>query len=310
MKTKNYKVASLFSGIGGFELGFESSGFETMFQCEKDEFCNKVLEKHWPNIPRSNDITKLDPATIPFSHVWTAGFPCQDVSLARMGPRAGLKGAKSGLFHEFARLVEHRMPRVVLLENVHGLLSSHGGRDFEIVIRTLAELGYAVGWRVFNCKNFRVPQSRQRVYIVGCHRERTGPGKILFESECREGHVAPGGSDGKKSVSPFKRVFGNPSESGPVVQGLAYCLYATSARHTGTDWSRTYVTYPSTGRVRRLIPKECEGIMGFPEGWTDMPVFADQEEQDSARYHALGNAVTPPVIRWLARRIQFYLQSI
>ena len=109
---------------------------------------------------------------------------------------------------------------------------------------------------------------------------------------------------------PFKRVFGNPSESGPVVQGLAYCLYATSARHTGTDWSRTYVTYPSTGRVRRLIPKECEGIMGFPEGWTDMPVFADQEEQDSARYHALGNAVTPPVIRWLARRIQFYLQSI
>jgi DNA (cytosine-5)-methyltransferase 1 len=310
MNEKIYKASSLFSGIGGFELGFESAGFEIIFQCEKDEFCNKVLEKYWPNVPRSRDIRQLSPAVIPFSDVWTAGFPCQDVSLARMGPRAGLRGAKSGLFHEFARLVEHRLPRVVLLENVHGLLSSHRGRDFEVVVRTLAELGYAVGWRVLNSKNFGVPQSRQRVYVVGCHRERTGPGQILFESGCRSGDDTQNGSDGKKSISPFKRVLGDIGGNGPVVQGLAYCLYATSARHTGTDWSRTYVTYPSVGRVRRLLPKECEGIMGFPLGWTDVPTDANQEEVDSARYHALGNAVTPPVISWLAHRIKSYLDSI
>ena len=310
MIEKKYKVSSLFSGIGGFELGFESAGFEIIFQCEKDEFCNKILEKYWPQVPKSNDIRQLSPATIPVSDVWTAGFPCQDVSLARMGPRAGLKGAKSGLFHEFARLVEHRLPRVVLLENVHGLLSSHRGRDFEVVVRTLAELGYAVGWRVFNSKNFGVPQSRQRVYIVGCHRERSGPGQILFESECGKGNDTQSGSDGEKSISPFKRVFGDIGGNGPVVQGLAYCLYATSARHTGTDWSRTYVTYPSSGRVRRLLPKECEGIMGFPLGWTDTPAYADQEEIDSARYHALGNAVTPPVISWLAQRVKTYLDSL
>jgi len=309
MKKKQYKVASLFSGIGGFELGFESAGFKTVFQCEKDAFCQKILEKHWPKVKRATDIKELDPAVIPVSDAWTAGFPCQDVSLARMGTRAGLKGAKSGLFHELARLIEQRLPRVLLIENVHGLLSSHGGRDFEIVIRTLAELGYGVGWRVFNSKNFGVPQSRQRVYIVGCHREKAGPGQILFEPGCREGDDSEGGADGEKSVSPFKRVLGNPSKGGPVVQGLAYCLYATSARHTGTDWSRTYVNYPSQGRVRRLIPKECEGIMGFPIGWTDAPVYADQEELDSARYHALGNAVTPPVIAWLAKRIRSYLET-
>lgn len=310
MRANTYTLTSLFSGIGGFELGFESAGFKTVFQCEKDAFCQKVLEKHWPDIPKSNDIKRLDPAIIPVSDVWTAGFPCQDVSLARMGPRPGLKGARTGLFHEFARLLEHKLPRVILLENVHGLLSSHGGRDFEIVIRTLAELGYVVGWRVFNSKNFGVPQSRQRVYIVGCHRERSGPGQILFESERGAGNDSPGGSNGEKLVSPFKKVLGNPSGNGPVVQGMAYCLYATSARHTGTDWSRTYVTYPSVGRVRRLLPKECEGIMGFPLGWTDIPASMDQEELDSARYHALGNAVTPPVIAWLARRIKAYLDFL
>ncbi|WP_221064686.1 DNA cytosine methyltransferase [Methylomagnum ishizawai] len=310
MQKNHYTLTSLFSGIGGFELGFESQGFTTVFQCEKDEFCQKVLEKHWPKIPRANDIKRLDPAIIPVSDVWTAGFPCQDVSLARMGPRAGLKGARTGLFHEFARLLEHRLPRVILLENVHGLLSSHGGRDFELVIRTLAELGYVVGWRVLNSKNFGVPQSRQRVYIVGCYRERSGPGQILFEPERGAGHVAPGGSNGEKSISAFKRVLGNPGEGGPVVQGLAYCLYATSARHTGTDWSRTYVTYPKAGRVRRLLPKECEGIMGFPLGWTDIPVSMEQDEVDSVRYHALGNAVTPPVIAWLAGRIKSYLNFL
>ena len=310
MIAKPYTMTSLFSGIGGFELGFESAGFKTVFQCEKDEFCQKILEKHWPEVPKSYDIKQLEPAIIPFSDVWTAGFPCQDVSLARMGPRAGLKGSRTGLFHEFARLVEFKLPRVILLENVHGLLSSHGGRDFEIVIRTLAELGYVVGWRVFNSKNFGVPQSRQRVYIVGCYRERTGPGKILFESGGGKGDAAPSGSDGKESVSPFKKVLGNASDGGPVVQGIAYCLYATSARHTGTDWSRTYVTYPSEGRVRRLMPKECEGIMGFQIGWTDVPIYADQEELDSARYHALGNSVTPPVIAWLAQRIKEYLDYL
>ena len=305
---QQFAVASLFSGIGGIDLGFERAGFRTTVQCEINKFCLSILQRHWPDVPKHTNIKELTNADIPVSDVWIGGFPCQDVSLARMGPRAGLKGSRSGLFHDFAGLIGEGRPRVVLLENVHGLLSSHKGRDFEVVIRTLAELGYSVGWRVLNSKNFGVPQSRQRVYIVGCYRDEQGPGQILFEAERSEGNAEESESDGKDSVSPFKRVLRNLGGEGPVVQSIAYCLYACSARHTGTDWSRTYVTYPHRGMVRRLTPIECEGIMGFPQGWTipeDGNVNSDVV--DSLRYHALGNAVTPPVAEWLAHRIKAYL---
>jgi DNA (cytosine-5)-methyltransferase 1 len=94
-----------------------------------------------------------------------------------------------------------------------------------------------------------------------------------------------------------------------VTKAMAYCLYAESARHTGTDWSRNYVCYPKEGKVRRLTPGECEGIMAFPAGWTDLRVGLEGEALDTARYHALGNAVTPPVAEWLARRIKLYLDE-
>ena len=305
-----FKAASLFSGIGGFDLGFEKAGFEISFQCEIDKFCLNILERHWPKVKRHENIKQIKATDIPDSDVWAGGFPCQDVSLARMGYRPGLKGKRSGLFHEFARLIGEARPRVVLLENVAGLLSSHRGKDFGVVIRTLAEFGYTVGWRVFNSKNFGVPQSRQRVYIVGCYRDVHGPGQILFESERGEGNDSPRRSNGKKSVSPFKTSIGDPFGDGAVVQSIAYCLYACSARHTGTDWSRTYVSYPKRGQVRRLMPKECEGIMSFPDGWT-LPLpdtfKVKDDDLDSLRYHALGNAVTPPVAEWLARRIKKYL---
>lgn len=306
-----YKVASFFTGIGGFDIGFEQEGFEVSFQCEVEPFCNAVLEAHWPGVTRWNDITTLDYATIPFSDVWVGGFPCQDLSLARMGKRDGLRGSKSRLFHEFAGLVGEGKPRVLVIENVAGLLSSHKGRDFGVLLNTLAEIGYAVGWRTLNSKNFGVPQSRQRVYIVGCYRDGGGPASILFEPKRSEGHPKARGQNGKKTTSPFKKIVGDTSGEGPVIQSIAYCLYATSARHTGTDWSRNYVCYPERGDVRRLTPNECEGVMAFPPNWT-LPENStlDGDSLDSARYHALGNAVTPPVAAWLAHRIRLYLDRI
>ncbi len=310
---RRYTVSSLFSGIGGFDLGFERAGFDVVFQCETQPFCNAILKKHWPHVVRWTDITELNEgdnhARIPISDVWAGGFPCQDVSLARMGQRSGLRGSKSGLFYEFARLLGKKLPRVFILENVQGLLNSHRGEDFRILLTTLAELGYAVGWRTLNSRHFGVPQSRQRVYIVGCYRDWSGPGRILFESERSEGNHTKNGSDGEESLSPFKRSVGEARKGKPVVQAIAYCLYACSARHTGTDWSRTYVPYPVDGKVRRLMPTECEGIMSFPKDWT-VPLDGSLSRQDdinSLRYHALGNAVTPPVIEWLARRIHDYL---
>ena len=302
-----YRVASLFSGIGGIDLGFEKAGFEISYQCEIKAFCQAILEKHWPSVPRGADIKEVRSAEIPAADVWVAGFPCQDVSLARMGKRDGLRGRQSGLFFEFARLVGEARPRVLMLENVSGLLSSHQGRDFGVVLGTLAELGYSLGWRVLNSKNFGVPQSRSRVYVVGCYRDREGPPAILFEPECSPGVPETGGKNGKKPLSPFKRILEHAGAKGPITKAIAYCLYAESARHTGTDWSRNYVSYPSRGEVRRLTPSECEGVMSFPPGWTVLEGMNDSEEADTSRYHALGNAVTPPVAEWLGRRLHAYL---
>lgn len=309
-KLKKFNAVSLFTGIGGFDIGFEKCGFNIKLQCEIEPFCNLVLQKHWPNTPKHDDIRTLQNENIPFSDVWIGGFPCQDLSLARMGKRDGIRGNKSGLFYEFTRLVREGKPRIILLENVAGLLNSHRGRDFGIVISTLAELGYTIGWRTFNSKYFGVPQSRQRVYIVGCRGDRQGPGKILFEPKCSERDFTQSRSIGEKPKSTLQKIVGDPSGEGPVIQAIAYCLYATSARHTGTDWSRNYVCYPKFGLVRRLTPKECEGVMAFPIDWTLIAnTGLSSEDLDSARYHALGNAVTPPVAEWIASRIYDYLSN-
>lgn len=297
------RVASFFSGIGGLEVGLERAGCVITFQCEAKPFCLSILQQHWPKIPRSTDIRRVKYEDVPNSDVWTAGFPCQDLSLARMGARSGLRGSQSGLFHDFVRLLGGGLPRAVVIENVHGLLSSHGGRDFTIVLKALDELGYGVAWRVLNSKDFGVPQQRRRIFVVGVHRDSSSAGEILFEPECGDWNASAGRSNEKKSPSLFQKVVGNASK-GPLVKALAHCVYAESARHTGTDWSRNYVWYPD-GRVRRFTPNEVERVQGFPDNWT-LPTHADgiaADKLNSLRYHAVGNAVTPQVAQWLGQRL-------
>ncbi|MFN8013288.1 MAG: DNA (cytosine-5-)-methyltransferase [Dermatophilaceae bacterium] len=298
---RKIRVASFFAGIGGFDLGFERAGITTVWQCEKKEFCLDILEKHWPHVQRAEDIQGVSVDDIPEAEIWTGGFPCQDVSLARMGPRSGLRGKQSGLFYDFAELIAQRRPQLVVLENVAALLSSHDGRDFAVILRTLADLGYGVAWRVLDSRHFGVPQSRTRVFIVGALGGAEAAAKVLFEPECGDRNSEKGRSHGSKSISPFAISVGNPKQG--FVKKLAHCLYAESARHTGTDWSRNYVSYPE-GQVRRLTPLETERLQGFPDGWT-LPTheMANQDALDSARYHACGNAVSVPVAEWIGQRI-------
>src|SRR5690348_3982981 len=156
--TRKVAPNSFFSGIGGFELAFERHGFRTTFYCENDAFCRSVLRRHWPNVPEAADIADLDPAYLPEARVWTAGFPCQDLSLAKVPHgRHGFRGKNSSLFFTFHELLRARRPEVVLLENVAGLLNSHSGRDFGRVLEALTDLGYGVAWRVFNARYFGVP---------------------------------------------------------------------------------------------------------------------------------------------------------
>ncbi len=296
------KIASFFTGIGGFDLGLEKTGHEIVFQCENDSFCKTILKHHWPDVKFVDNILEIqDGKTVSNADVWCGGFPCQDVSLARARQRHGLNGAKSGLFYEFAELLDHARPPIVIIENVPGLLSSNKGNDFEVVIRSLAKSGYAVGWRMLNSQYFGVPQSRSRVYIVGHLGGPKYTSEILFEPERSNRQSTTSESSGKKSISPFKESLRDP-RTGATVQRLSYCLAATSGRHTGTDWSRSYVCYPDA--VRRFTPIEYERLQGFPDNWTFPPNLRKSKiDLDSQRYQALGNAVSVPVAKWIGRRL-------
>ena len=138
-------VNSFFAGVGGFDLAFERKQFVPSFFCEKDDFCLSVLKRHWPNVPRATDIEDLEAKDVPEAEHLDGGLSCQDLSLARTPHgRTGLQGAQSGLFFRFLELIAAHRPRVVLLENVAGLLNSHQGQDFTTLITSLTGLGYAI----------------------------------------------------------------------------------------------------------------------------------------------------------------------
>jgi DNA (cytosine-5)-methyltransferase 1 len=171
---------SLFSGIGGFDLGFDRAGMKCVWQVERDKDCQRILNKHWSGIQTYDDVTKFDPVRAGPTDVICGGFPCQDLSLA--GKRAGLVGKRSGLWHEFHRIIAVAKPRFVVVENVPGLFSSNRGRDFLVILRGLAKLRYCSAWTMLNSQFFGLAQRRERVFIVGS----LGNGscaEILFEPE-------------------------------------------------------------------------------------------------------------------------------
>ncbi len=291
---KTYKIASFFAGIGGFDVAFERNGFETVYLCEINPFCQGILNAHWPDVKKGGDINAIQLDDIPRADVWCGGFPCQDISVARgKSQRLGLSGTRSGLFYRYAELIELAKPKVVIIENVEGLFTSNGGRDFGVILQTMTSMGYAVGWRLFNSRYFGVPQSRTRVYLC-CWLNQ--PGKSLQVMFDRTGAEKP-----KHSRTDFITESNNPNEF-PKVPKVSYCLAATSGRHTGTDWSRTYVV--CNNGVRRMTPLESERLQGFPDHWTAPVDFhGNADDIDSLRYTAIGNAVSVPVVEWVASRV-------
>ena len=186
---------SLFAGIGGFDLAMQRQGVRVVASVEIDKNCNKVLAEHFPNTKQFNDITEVKGSDLieagftPDRGIITGGFPCQDLSVA--GKRAGLAGARSGLFWEAARIVEETQSNWFIIENVPGLLTSNSGADFGVVIGTMADLGYGVAWRVLDAQYFGVPQRRRRVFIVGKRDPNsTSAGEVLFKSQGSRGRTS------------------------------------------------------------------------------------------------------------------------
>lgn len=271
MRFSKHTFGSLFAGVGGFDMGFERAGWDCKFQVEWDKHCQQILARHWPDVPRWSDVSDTKGYELPPVDCIIFGSPCQDLSVA--GKRAGLDGARSGLFHEAMRVIKEMrdatngtFPRWIVWENVAGALSSNKGLDFGRVLDEMAEAG-AVGieWVLLDAQHFGVPQRRRRVFVVACFDPATlerCPNPLLPVSESLRGDTQKGRKKGKATASQVAnclRVGSGIGERGDGTDNLieaewwrggqvADTLTATSDQQRLPDKNRKQVvTQPFTG---------------------------------------------------------------
>lgn len=233
----------------------------SVLQCEIDKNCLKILDRHWPGVPKCPDIKSLrgKPGVV---DLICGGFPCQDLSIA--GRQKGLAGERSGLFFEIARVIEEAKPEWVVLENVPGLLSSKSGRDMGVVIGTLDDLGYLGAWRVLDGQYFALAQRRQRVFIVG-RLGTLGAQKVLFERKGLCGNSPP---SREAREGDTLRIAGGARVRGFGLNGDPECggpfLSSTkSLRTTDLDGVSAYVVHYADSIVSQAIScKWAKGTSG------------------------------------------------
>jgi DNA (cytosine-5)-methyltransferase 1 len=300
---------SLFAGVGGFDLAMTRLGVKVVASVEIDKHCNQVLAKHFPDSKQFTDIKKvtgkdlLDAGFNPTTGIITGGFPCQDLSVA--GKRAGLAGARSGLFWEICRILDETRAKTFILENVTGLLSSNNGRDMAVVVEALVKLGYSIAWRVLDAQYFGVPQRRKRVFIVGClgNSGRT-PKEILSIGFNYKGNNNKN-TDKKESITQTSNecsyysmhggMINREEKNGPSGSGF-FDNEKPSYTLTASNLAIHCVVISSPPSVRKLTPLEYERLQGFPDNWTE-------GQADIHRYKQMGNAVAVPVVEWILKGI-------
>ena len=291
-------IGSLFSGIGGLELGLEEAlrdeGFEveTAWQCEADEWCRGVLARHWPTARRFNDVRGVgaDAGSI---DILCGGFPCQDVSYAGRG--AGLAGERSGLWREFARIIRDTRPRIVVVENVAALLS----RGLGDVLGDLASCGYDALWQCVRAADVGAPHRRDRLFVVAWRvadrdcgrRELLGERGLQHRKRSQRRHDTDG-CDGAIPVADARR---------ERLQGLVPTGTATRAARR-SDRKRAASAGPQSrlGRGAHGLPCGLDAHQwpagrGEPQHAWEPPRTTENKHERRQRLKALGNAVVPQV---------------
>ena len=299
-------IGSLFAGIGGFDLGFERAGFKTVWQCEIDKAAQGVLRRWFPDAALHSDVCEVGAHNLEPVDVVTYGFPCTDISQAgsAWGVRTGLDGKRSALFHEAIRVIQelrerYGKPDFAIAENVAGLFSSGGGKDFRAVLSALLDSGARdIAWRVLDSQGAGVPQRRRRVFIVADFAGNRAA-QVLFERQGSSGGVISGR---ETKASPTAVAGSGATEN--YFRILKSGIYAES-RHSSTLAARDYKSPTDLviedGAPRRLTPVEHERLQAFPDNWTD-------GQTDGHRYKQLGNAVTVNVAEWIAKRLADSMQ--
>ena len=329
--------ASFFSGVGGMDLGFERAGIKTVSFSEIEPYQSGVLARHWPEVPNLGDIVKLadselseqiqqtaDKVQRRVGHadnqrgptgggewrnadIFSGGFPCQDLSAA--GARRGFAGKRSVLAFTFLDIVELHRPSWLVLENVPGLLSSSGGRDFGRLINEMEELGYGVAWRVLDAQYFGVPQRRRRVFIVASlGSDRAG--EVLFECEGGCGHTAEDTQEEAGAEAPAhvdRRTVSNlnASKSGWRI-GAEDAAGGHLILGTEDDARGMRASNGLAGRLDSQPPLERKTGLYGPE----IGLYDDSTDGlDTKRYTCCGNGVVSSVAEWVGRRIVYVANS-
>lgn len=322
------RYIDLFSGIGGFALGLRQAGieFEEHWFSEIDKNAINIYKKHFPNAKELGDVRAIRDFFGIKADIITFGFPCQDLSVA--GKRRGLAGDRSGLFFEAMRIIRELKPQYFIFENVKGLLTNNGGADYVRCLREIADIGlYECEWQLVNT-SWVLPQNRERVYFVGRLGGQSGA-KIfpLFS-----GGEEADGLQGQYTNTITSEGYTKNRQASYVIEGQQFqkgrqinrteknivCPVLTPDRIVKRQNGRRmkengepsftltaqdrHGIYDGT-RIRKLTPVECERLQGFPDGWTECGADG-KKMSDSARYRALGNAVTVDFPRMIGEKLR------
>ena len=308
---KKLKVASMFCGCGGMDLGilggFEYLGkkyaklpYEIVYALDNDEYCTKIYNDNFKHKCVVQDIKSLDIASLPDFDVLIGGFPCQSFSIsAQNPPRLGYKDERGMLFFEMVKILRERHPRFFIAENVKGLLSANKGKAFPMIIEEFETAGYKVVHKLLNAEEYGVPQRRQRVVIVG-FRDEDDYNRFNYPTSINNrktlGDVIDLSADNddkwffsQKAVDGMMAVRKKMNKGR--VQNLDEPCNTISSHLAKVSLNSTDPVRFVNDRYRRFTPRECARIQSFPDS------FVLDSVSEARQYKAIGNAV-PPVMMW------------
>ena len=328
------KIIDLFSGIGGFSLGFQRAGyhFTEHYFSEIDKHAIANYKNNFPNAKYIGDITTIQPADIAGADIITFGSPCVDFSIA--GKRAGLAGAKSSLIEYAIALIAHVRPSIFIWENVKGAFSSNAGADFWAILQAFTHIGgYRLEWQLLNT-SWVLPQNRERIYLIGHLAGRSECGVFpITENDIKgrlntpkDTHIQVGTYRTHNDGKGFRKVKSNiaptiPARAREDGSGMPVIQINPSKESGGKQPYQQNRAFDERGispaltrhnsdyaisRMRRLTEIECERLQGFPDNWTQYGNYDGTIKPiaKTQRYKLIGNAVTVNIVELIAKRLK------
>ncbi|MCR3759028.1 DNA cytosine methyltransferase [Clostridium felsineum] len=308
-RKQDFKFIDLFAGIGGIRIPFQELGGKCVFTSEWDKFAQKTYRLNYGEEP-NGDITQIEANEIEDFDVLLAGFPCQPFSQAGLGK--GFEDTRGTLFFEIERIISEKRPKAFLLENVKQLKGHDKGRTLQVILQHLHKLDYFVDYEVLRAADYGVPQNRERIYIVGFDTRQISidenyrfPYPKPTYQKTRLGDILENDVDEKYTISDrlWEGHLRRKREHQEKGNGFGFSLYNAESPYTNTisaryykDGSEILIDQGEGHNPRKLTPRECARLQGFPENFI-IPV------SDTQAYKQFGNSVAVPVVRAVAKQL-------